>query len=78
MKIAITRTTVGRLLGMLILATIALLFSYLATAWIWWELNPGAWSEGARATQLLLSVALLFLRWLGGAVTIVPDTTGEE
>lgn len=72
--IAITRTTVGRLLGILILTFIALLLSYLGTAWIWWELDPGAWSEMARATQLVAAVMLLFARF----VTIVPDATGEE
>lgn len=78
MKIAITRTTVGRLLGVLILAAAALLISYLATAWIWWELNPGLWSEGTRATQLILSVALLVIRWLGGSIVVVPDAPDEE
>lgn len=77
MKIAITRTTVGRLLGVLILAATALLLSYLATAWIWWQLNPGLWSEGARGTQLGLAVVLLFVRWLAGSITVVPDQPDE-
>lgn len=75
MKIVITRYTIGRLLGMLIIATAALLLSYFATAWVWWQLDPGLWSENARATQLGLATALLFVRWLVGQVVIsgAPD-----
>lgn len=72
MKIIVTRDTIGRGLGVLILAAAVLALSYLATAWVWWELNPGLWSAGARGTALGFAVFLLAARWLAGSIVIAP------
>jgi hypothetical protein len=62
MKITVPREVVGRLLGMLILTTLIVAASYLCTAWVWWELNPGAWSAGARGTALGFVAFALIVR----------------
>lgn len=78
MKIVVSRDTIGRGIGVLVLAALVLLLSYLCTAWVWWQLNPGLWSAGARGTALGLAVGLIILRWLAGAVTIAAPVTNEE
>ena len=73
MKIVVTRDTVGRGLGVIVLTLLVLTLSYLATAWVWWELNPGAWSAAARGTALGFAAFLLIARWLVGAVVVAPS-----
>jgi len=78
MKIVISRDTLGRALGVLLLTTAVMLLAYLATAFVWWELNPGLWSAGARGTALGLSLFLLIARWLAGSITIAAPVVNEE
>lgn len=78
MKIVITRETIGRGLGVIVLAALVLGLSYLATAWVWWQLNPGLWSAGARGTALGFAAFLLLARWLAGSVVIAPAVPDEE
>lgn len=77
MKIVVTRDTIGRVLGVLILTAVVLLLSYAATAWVWWQLDPGAWSAGARGTALGFAGFLLLARYLAGRVTIAAPTSEE-
>jgi hypothetical protein len=73
MKIIVTRDTLGRGLGVLMLTGIFLLIAYLSTAWVWWQLDPGHWSAAARGTALGIAAFLLFVRWLAGALTVAPS-----
>jgi len=78
MKIVVSRDTIGRGLGVLLLAAAVLLLSYLTTAFVWWQLNPGLWSAGARGTALGFALFLLIARWLAGVITIAAPATEED
>lgn len=73
MKITVSRDTVGRALGVLILSLSLLTLSYVATAWVWWELNPGLWTMAGRGTALGFVAFLLTLRWLASSITIASN-----
>jgi len=78
MRIVITRETIGRALGVLMLVAAVALFSYFATAWVWWQLDPGYWSAAARGTALGFAAFLVILRWIAGSITIAAPVTSEE
>ena len=69
MQITVSRNTLGRLIGYLLLAAATLLFSYVITAWLFWQLNPGDWPWGARLVALLL----VGLTWAARHVSVTPD-----
>jgi len=77
LRITVSRDTVGRALGVLILLLSLLTLSYVATAWVWWELNPGLWTMAGRGTALGFVVFLLSLRWLVSSVTIADSAVDQ-
>lgn len=62
MKITITRETLGRVLGVVILLAFVNAVAYGALAWATWEPNPAGWGMVGRIVYIVIIAALLLAR----------------
>lgn len=62
MKITITRETLGRVLGVVLLLALVNAAAYGALAWSTWETNPAAWGMLGRCMYLGIVALLLLAR----------------
>lgn len=73
----ITRQTLGRILGLILLVALILGLSYLVMAFVTWEANPGRWDPFARTCAIGVGIALILARLFASRINVIDGDVKE-